>query len=75
MPKYYFSVDEERPDAAGVDLPNRQAARGEAIRAAGEILRDIDGAFAGEAWRMVVRDENGNILLELRFFVTEGAAS
>ena len=75
MPRFFFSVDEERPDTVGVDFPDRETARGEAIRAAGEILRDIDGAFAGQEWRMVVRDENDVVVLELRFSITDRAAS
>jgi hypothetical protein len=75
MPKFFFNVDEERPDAVGVDFPDRKTARGEAIRAAGEILRDIDGAFTGQEWKMVVRDERGEVVLELRFSVTERVAS
>lgn len=75
MPRFFFHVDEERRDTVGVDFPDRETARGEAIRAAGEILRDIDGAFAGQEWRMTVIDENGAVVLELRFSVTEGAAS
>jgi hypothetical protein len=75
MPKFFFNVDEERPDSVGVDFPDRKTARGEAIRAAGEILRDIDGAFTGQEWKMVVRDERGEVVLELRFSVTERVAS
>jgi hypothetical protein len=74
MPRFFFSVDEERADTAGVDLPDRVAARGEAIRAAGEILRDIDGNLAGDEWKMIVRDESGAVLLELRFSVRERTA-
>lgn len=75
MSRFFFNVDEERSDPIGVDLPDRKAARAEAIRAAGEILRDIDGAFDGDEWKMIVRDENGGFVLELRFSVTERPAS
>lgn len=71
MPRYYFDVSSERPDTSGVDLPDRKTARSEAIRAAGEILRDIDGALSTREWAMSVRDESGTVILELRFVVTE----
>jgi hypothetical protein len=70
MPKYLFSIAGEARNAFPVDLPDRKSVRGEAIRAAGEILRDIDGALKKE-WRMVVKDESGEQVLELRFSVTE----
>lgn len=73
MPKFFFHIGGERPDTAGVELPDRAAARGEAIRTAGEILRDLDGAFSGRQWTMTVEDEEGGMVLELRFQVTEGA--
>lgn len=49
MPLYYFvtsrnNVPVELPD--GIDLPNAEAAWEEATRAAGEILRDIDGSLS-----------------------------
>ncbi len=75
MPRFFFHIDEERPDTVGVDFPDCETARGEAIRAAGEILRDIDGAFARQEWKMTVKDESGAVVLELRFSVTERAAS
>jgi hypothetical protein len=71
MPRYYFDVDSERPDTAGVELPDRKAARSEAIRAAAEILRDIDGSLSSREWVMQVKDESGAVILELRFVVSE----
>ena len=75
MPRYLFHVHDERdiPDEDGADLPDLQAVQAEAIRAAGEMLRDIDGAFTGEEWRMDVTDEAGRPVLTLRFSVTEPA--
>ena len=72
MPKFFFHIEGERPDAEGVDLPDRRSARGEAIRTAGEILRDIDGALSSREWIMRVEDEDGDMVLELRFQVIEG---
>ena len=74
MPKFYFNIDSERPDTEGVDLPDRKKARSEAIRAAGEILRDIDGHLTAKDWIMVVKDESGGFVLELRFSIREAPA-
>jgi hypothetical protein len=74
MPKFFFNINSERPDPVGVELPDRKTARSEAIRAAGEILRDIDGAFSAKEWIMVVSDENGEFFLRLRFSVEDEAA-
>lgn len=71
MPRYFFDISSERPDTVGVELPDRAKARAEAIRAAGEILRDIDGALSSREWIMSVKDESGAIILQLRFEVTE----
>jgi hypothetical protein len=74
MPKFLFSIGGEARDTFPVDLPDRKSVRGEAIRAAGEILRDIDGALKKKEWRMVVKDESGELVLELRFSVRETGA-
>ncbi len=71
MPRYYFDISSERPDTAGVELPDRHAARSQAIRAAAEILRDIDGLLSSREWVMSVKDESGAVILELRFTVSE----
>jgi len=74
MPRFFFNIDSERPDTEGVELPDRKKVRGEAIRAAGEMLRDIDGHLSAKDWIMVVKDESGDFVLELRFSVREAAA-
>ena len=71
MPRYYFDISSERPDTTGVELPDRNKARSEAIRAAGVFLRDLDGALSSREWAMAVKDESGAVILELRFVVTE----
>jgi hypothetical protein len=75
MMRYFFHVRDRRdlPDEDGADLTDMQAVRGEAIRAAGEMVRELDGAFTGEEWRMDVTDEEGRQVLTLRFSVTEHA--
>ncbi len=74
MPRYYFSIHDgvtEQPDTIGTSLANPRAARSEAIRAAGEMLADVDGNLTGEEWRMTVTDENGSVVLTLRFSAIE----
>ena len=46
-------------------------ARGEAIRAAGEMIREIGDDFSGGEWQMRVADESGRTVLTLRFSATE----
>ena len=71
MPRFFFDVDAEGLDTDGLELPDRKSARAEAIRAAGEILRDIDGALFSEDWVMIVKGERGETVWELRFSVVE----
>lgn len=75
MPLYYFHVHDgrERGEPIGVELPDPQAVRAEAIRAAGEMLREAEGALTGEKWMMDVFDEDGRPVLTLRFSATEHA--
>ena len=73
MPRYFFHLHDSRDirDHEGVDLPDMQAVRAEAIRAAGEMLRDLDGRLTGEEWRMDVTDEAGQPVLTLHFSAIE----
>jgi hypothetical protein len=55
MPRYFFHVqDGERiPDEEGLILPGPDAARKEAVVAAGEMLKDSAAkVWTGEDWRM-----------------------
>ena len=73
MPRYFFHVHDGQDsiDQAGLELPDPQTARAEAIRAAGEMLRDLDGALSTGEWRMDVTDESGQPVLTLRFYAEE----
>ena len=73
MPRYVFTIHDGGPesDPVEVDLPDLRAARAEAVRTAGEVLRDIDGPLPGREWRMEVTDEAGAPLLTLRFYAEE----
>jgi hypothetical protein len=67
--RYYFHVRDRHsaPDEEGVEFPDVKAARAEAIRASGEMLRDCRSDLwdSGE-WRMVVADQDGNTVFTLR---------
>ena len=75
MPRYFFHIHDGRdvPDREGADLPDMHAVRSEPIRAASEILRDLDGALTGEEWTMKVTDQASQPVLTLRFSATEHA--
>jgi hypothetical protein len=70
MPRYYFITshnDEptDLPDA--IDLPNVESAWHEATKAAGEILKDIDGNLRpGTEWSIQVQDESRKPVRTLR---------
>jgi hypothetical protein len=75
VPKFFFSVDDgyvRAVDSIGLELANFTLARSEAIRAAGEMLADIDGALK-QHWEMTVTDVAGNVLLRLHFSASEEA--
>jgi hypothetical protein len=71
MPRYFFHVDDgfSVPDSIGAELPDLDAARAEAVKAAGSILKDFDGDFwaRGKPWLMSVTDEQGLLQFALRF--------
>lgn len=71
MPRFFFHVDDGTftPDREGTELADRDAAKSEAVSAAGEILNSLDGQFWSDsaAWRMHVTDEEDILLFTLRF--------
>jgi hypothetical protein len=75
VPRYHFNVFESTDglDEGGVDLPDKDAARIEAIRYAGISLGDAasKGSSLRHEWRMEVTDEIGLLLFLLEFRVTE----
>ena len=76
MPRYFFHVRDGRdiPDNVGTELPSLEAARVEAVRSSGEMLRDIKGStefWSGDDWVMNVTDEAGKPVLTLRFSGTQ----
>jgi hypothetical protein len=78
MPRYYFHVEDDHTeiDEVGTELPDLEAARSEAVRAAGEILRDgaAKSLWTGKPWRMWVTrspSPSENELFSLWFSATE----
>lgn len=64
MPRYFFNVHDGRSelDTNGTELTSREAARLMAVQLAGEILRDeAHRQTLGDAWRLEVADEAGEI--------------
>jgi hypothetical protein len=75
MPRFYFNIYDgtEKPDGEGIELADLAHARAEAIRAAGEMIREMGDDLAGGQWQMRVADESGRTLLTLRFSAVESA--
>ncbi|RWD73286.1 hypothetical protein [Mesorhizobium sp.] len=71
MPIFHFHVDngEFNPDDEGVDLPDLDAARQEAVRAAGEMINDSKQSFWEHMtpWIMNVTDDQNRLLFTLQF--------
>jgi hypothetical protein len=76
MPRFHFHIFDGRDqrDVDGIELSDFQEARVEAIRYAGEILKDDAHRIAlGEDWYMDVTDDAGMILF--RFHLSTVASS
>jgi hypothetical protein len=58
MPRYYFHIEDDRTqiDHIGVELPDLEAAREEAVGAAAQLLPngDAKSLLSGKPWRMWV---------------------
>lgn len=70
MPRYFFDVKDGRdfPDVEGSIYADLSAARIEAVRYSGEILKDMPDRFWDfEEWTMTVSDDNRIPLFQLRF--------
>lgn len=71
MTTYYFHVDNGTffPGTEGVDLPDLDAARLEAVRAAGEMIIDSGQSFWEHMtpWIMNVTDDRYRLLFTLQF--------
>jgi hypothetical protein len=73
MPRYFFDIDGARADNDGLELLDMSAVRAEAVRAAGEMLRELDGTLPGGEWVMRISDESRRPVLTLQFFAIDHA--
>ena len=70
MPRYYFDVEDGKsfPDPEGCELPDLDAARIEAVRLLGGIMRDEAESFwCAEDWRMSVTGTDKAVLFTIGF--------
>jgi uncharacterized protein DUF6894 len=78
VPRYHFNIRDGRShaDTDGTILPSLEAARIEAVRLSGELLRESPETFWSSAfWEMEVADERGLILFTLHFSSTDAPAT
>ncbi|TXN00475.1 hypothetical protein FV242_21795 [Methylobacterium sp. WL64] len=72
MPRFHFHVHDGRnlPDEEGTVLRDAQVASFQAIRFAGEILKDdADRVMSNGGWRLEVTDDAGLVLFQMGFLV------
>jgi hypothetical protein len=69
MPRYYFSLANGRPfdDVDGLELPDIEAARTEAIGFAGDLMRMEPERRDWSQWIVRVTDEDRNQVFDLPF--------
>ena len=70
MPRYFFDIvdGEDLPDHNGSEHADLRAARVEAIRYSGEVLREMPERFwRAEEWTMTVSDDARTPLFTLKF--------
>ena len=74
MPCFHFNAHSELPsDRDGVNLPDIQAARTEAVRLAGAMLNEAPDRFwVGEEWVLDVTNCSGEVLFGLELKCFEG---
>lgn len=78
MPRYFFDIadGQDLPDDQGSVHADLNAARHEAIRYSGEVLREMPERFwNAEEWRMTVSDANRIPLFVLKFIAQPVTAS
>jgi hypothetical protein len=75
MPIFFFDTHDggRHPDLEGVDLPDLDIAKHEAMRMAGEMLRDRpEEVWASHGWRICVTDQDHKPLFVIRVSATPG---
>jgi len=80
MPRYFFDIADgtelEESDDDGVELEGLNAARIEAVRLSGELLKSYPDRFwsTGE-WSCTVRDDTRLILFVLHFYACDAPSA
>jgi hypothetical protein len=78
VPLFFFHIDDGGPDEEqlSLTLPDLLAARNEATRFAGEMLRDQPAAlWRAKAWTVTVSDETGATLFVVTLEARDRSAS
>lgn len=78
MPIYHFNLHDGKsyPDADGMELPDLKAARIEAVRHVGGLLRDgAEEFWNGDEWTLTVTDDSNLALFSLTFMATDAPAA
>lgn len=74
MPRYFFHTKDGRMavDHLGLVFADEEEAREEAMRGASDIILDNDmKLWLGNAWEMIVVDEEGTVLFNLNFSIDQ----
>lgn len=77
MPRFYFNIIDGQSyfDEEGTELPDWEAARIEAVKLAGHVMRDEAKRIAlGEDWRIEVTDDTGLMLFHITLQVISSPA-
>ena len=78
MPLYHFNVEDGAvyPDREGMQCFDLDAARAEAVRRIGTLLRDNAISFwGGHGWKLIVTDAAGMIMFTLHFLAVSSPAT
>ena len=74
MARFYFNITdgETMLDDEGMEFPDLDAVRHEAVQSSAEMLKDMEGRkfWTGEPWKLWVTDRpdgHGNVVLMLEF--------
>jgi hypothetical protein len=75
MPRYFFNIQDGKTilDDEGIELPDLDSARAQAVTSSGEMLRDgaSSALWNGTAWKMWVTGEDKKTLFTLNFSATD----
>ena len=73
MPRFFFNLSGQTPDEQGAELADPVAARSEAVAFLGAYLADHPGYAWQGHWRVEVKGEGGEVVMNVMVAVVEGA--